>query len=1005
MDILLVAVTAQWEDRLRELLARRGHTFSVINDSRLIGPTLEQVDNTLAFIGISEVIDDAVEICRRLRAGSGVKSLQVLACGALSRSDEIQALLSAGINDILIDMDNRAELELRLSLAEFRSSTLSDSAAIKRPSIGQYVNGTAFDGSPKGYFRSSLEGKVIEVDQYVLDMLGYKSREEAMQIDLAKDFYVDPSLRLQLLTELSTEHKTHEFFCKRRDGTPMAVRVNWRRLFDEGGNFLCFEGTIQKISESSKDPIVLRIQYELALRLSNTCDLQTTLNEVLSAAMQIKGVDCGGIYLYNESSQMLELAASVGIPEGFIKSVLQYALDMPYAQYILQGKPLYLSTEEARLSNNIYFEEDGIKAVAVAPIVHQGRMIATLNLGSHTQKTILLSAQRAIEAIAVQIGGSIVRAQAETARQISQHNLQSLFDTLRDMIFVLDKTGRLLYANHVVGKRLGYSPAELLNMHVGDLHPPERYTEALDVFSQIIAGQTSLCEIPLLTKEGTKIPVETIVVCGKWGEIDAVFGVSRDLSELHRARQALHESETRFRAVFENAAIGLALSDMNGIIFEVNAALPEMLAYTPAEFIGMHFAQFTHPDDIQYAESTIREMMDGKCGRVMFEKRFIHKNGGIIWGRLNVSLLRNADGSPHCIIVMVENITDRKITEERLRESEAFLRGLFENLPDHVIVVDRNAKIIYTNHDAPGLSKEHLIDEEGFSFIDAAYKAQCRVAFADALCTRKVQRVECLDVFNQFWSCAVVPFIYHNAVEQVMVICTDITAQKQAAVAIQKEQQLLRSIIDLHERDRQITAYEIHDGIAQQVTASMFHLEAFRRLRDSDQKSADSSLEIALKLISQSVDETRRLISGLRPLILDEYGIIEAIEYLVYENRERNGTQIDFHHDVHFKRLAPPLESAVFRIVQEAVANSCRHSQSTVVSVELLERNDRLHVTVRDQGIGFNPNSIEEACFGLRSIRERARLLGGRAIIESAPGSGACITVELPMVLQTEEKV
>ncbi len=159
-----------------------------------------------------------------------------------------------------------------------------------------------------------------------------------------------------------------------------------------------------------------------------------------------------------------------------------------------------------------------------------------------------------------------------------------------------------------------------------------------------------------------------------------------------------------------------------------------------------------------------------------------------------------------------------------------------------------------------------------------------------------------------------------------------------------------------------------------------------------------------MKLISQSVDETRRLISGLRPLILDEYGIVEAIDYLVCENREHSGMQIDFHHDVRFKRLVPPLESAAFRIVQEAIANACRHSRSPGVSVELVQRGDRLHIEVRDQGVGFDPNVVEETRFGLRSIRERARLLGGRAEIQSAPGSGTSISVELPVVLQAEDK-
>ncbi len=90
-------------------------------------------------------------------------------------------------------------------------------------------------------------------------------------------------------------------------------------------------------------------------------------------------------------------------------------------------------------------------------------------------------------------------------------------------------------------------------------------------------------------------------------------------------------------------------------------------------------------------------------------------------------------------------------------------------------------------------------------------------------------------------------------------------------------------------------------------------------------------------------------------MILDEYGIVEAIEYLVCEYRQTSGMQIIFNHDVHFRRLAPPLESAVFRIIQEALTNACRHSKSAVLHVELADRDDLLHIEIRDQGVGFDP--------------------------------------------------
>jgi DNA-binding response OmpR family regulator len=212
MNTLIVAVAARWEERLRALLTRRGHSFSVIKDPREIGPALQRADYALSFVGIGEDVDEGIEICRRLRAGSRAKPPEVLACGAILKPDKIQALLSAGVNDCLTDPDNDAELEFRLTLAEIRASRRSGSGAIQGPSMGQYNNEISFEGGPKGSFRSSLEGKVLEVDQCLVEMLGYKSREELLQIDIARDFYVDPLMRRQLLTELSTENKTHEFF-------------------------------------------------------------------------------------------------------------------------------------------------------------------------------------------------------------------------------------------------------------------------------------------------------------------------------------------------------------------------------------------------------------------------------------------------------------------------------------------------------------------------------------------------------------------------------------------------------------------------------------------------------------------------------------------------------------------------------------------------------------------------------------------------------------------------
>ena len=159
-----------------------------------------------------------------------------------------------------------------------------------------------------------------------------------------------------------------------------------------------------------------------------------------------------------------------------------------------------------------------------------------------------------------------------------------------------------------------------------------------------------------------------------------------------------------------------------------------------------------------------------------------------------------------------------------------------------------------------------------------------------------------------------------------------------------------------------------------------------------------------LRLLRESIEEARRLVSGLCPPVLDEFGIVAGIEHLVGTNQGDGGAKITFVSKGHFGRLAPSLENALFRIVQETIGNALRHSQSETIRVELAHDQRQIHLHVEDWGVGFDPQAVDESHFGLRGVRERARLLGGRAIIDSAAGQGTRISVRLPLVEAVPER-
>ena len=210
-------------------------------------------------------------------------------------------------------------------------------------------------------------------------------------------------------------------------------------------------------------------------------------------------------------------------------------------------------------------------------------------------------------------------------------------------------------------------------------------------------------------------------------------------------------------------------------------------------------------------------------------------------------------------------------------------------------------------------------------------------------------------------------------------------------------QQPLREWLELSERERQLVAYEIHDGFVQQATGALMHLQAFRELRDRAPEQASKALDLAMASLEEGIREARRLMAGLRPPVLEEAGLVAALDDLARDANRREQAEIEFSHSVQFDRLSPVLETAIFRIAQESLTNACRHSGSEKVQISLAQDGDRVHLEIRDWGIGFAPEKVDQSRFGLRGIRERASLLGGRAAIETSPGQGTRVAVEVPV--------
>lgn len=353
-------------------------------------------------------------------------------------------------------------------------------------------------------------------------------------------------------------------------------------------------------------------------------------------------------------------------------------------------------------------------------------------------------------------------------------------------------------------------------------------------------------------------------------------------------------------------------------------------------------------------------------------------------------------------------IAVRRQAESEVRKQSAILSSVLDSISDGVVVTDGEGRFVIFNPAAERILRVGRTDtrpEEWPERYGLYLPDRTTPVPTDQLPLVRAMNGEAVDECELFVRHEGLPegmWLSVNArplqdERGAVAVVRDITERRQAHARILAEQHRTRQMLAAHERDRQLIAYEIHDGMVQDVTGALMHLEAFRQRSALEGERLSEEFDLSLQLLRDTIGEARHLISGLRPPILDELGLIAALDYLIGEHRTRSNLKIQFVHDVQFEKLEPLLESTVFRIAQEALNNVQRHSRADRAKVVLRQKGNRLRLSIRDWGVGFNPQRRLDHRFGIYGIRERARLLGGRARIESVLGQGTRILVDLPI--------
>jgi PAS domain S-box-containing protein len=590
------------------------------------------------------------------------------------------------------------------------------------------------------------------------------------------------------------------------------------------------------------------------------------------------------------------------------------------------------------------------------------------------------------------------RKQTEEALRQSEEQYHQIFDSIADNLFVGNLEGRIVAANPAACETHGYTQEEIIGLPVLEvIHPNEhqRFDEFLEV---VETGGTYRTESVGVKKDGSTFDVEVFGGPFIYRGRPHLLAIVRDITDRKKAEEALRQNHEELQAIYDGMVDGLLIADIETKKFvRANDAICRMLGYSQEEMLSLSVMDIPPHDDPAGALETFEAQAGGRL--VVAENLpMLRKDGSVFYGDITANRL-DYQGKP-CLIGFFRDNTERKKAEKELRESEETARALINAPTESFLLIESDGTVVTLNETAArrlGGSVQELVGKSVYDFMPPDV-AQPRKAHAEEV-IRSGEPI-CFEDLKEgrfFQSCIYPVFLASGKVTRLAIYAQDITERKAAEEVVLEEREHLKRSLEASDRERQLVSYDIHEGIAQHLTGAIMQFHAFSELQSDNAEKASEVFDSGLGLLVHALAEARRLIGGVRPPILDEMGIVAAVEHLVSDIQSKGGPEIEFEADVEFRRLAPSTENSFFRIIQESLANACKHSESDKVRIALVQQDKTLHIEIQDWGVGFDKDNVEESSFGLEGIRERARLLGGNVIIDSKPGKGTRVVVRLPL--------
>jgi len=405
-----------------------------------------------------------------------------------------------------------------------------------------------FENSIMGIFQTTPDGRYLNANLELALMLGYESPKEMIGVvtDIGQQQYVYPEDRMKLKELYACLGVVHRFETQmyRKDGAMIWISLNGRAVKGEDGEILCYEGTIEDITDGKRSELLMRIQHNLALALNDVSSLEEGLSLCLERAMEASGMDCGSVYLRDPKTGALGLACHRGLSPAFVESNSYFDANAPNTRLIMAGKNIYSKYSSLGVPDD--GASEGLRAIAILPIHKEDQIAGCLNVASHGKSEFSPWEKIALETIASEISSTISRLMVQSALKDSEQRFRELANLLPQIVFELDDTGCITFMNRHVLERYGYSLDDLSqDPSIFSFLIPEDRDRAQTIALRILKGEAiGGVELTALKKNGASFPILVYLrPIERRNNIIGIRGIAIDITDFKMLEEQLHHAQ------------------------------------------------------------------------------------------------------------------------------------------------------------------------------------------------------------------------------------------------------------------------------------------------------------------------------------------------------------------------------------------------------------------------------------------------------------------------------